>query len=71
MPSILTNLVALLLFLLFAVLPAYYTNKYLLQLIRPTASVLRFLAYIVIILAAAAVYTTIVVVVLIKFVFQP
>lgn len=70
MPPILTNLFGLLLFLLFAVLPAYYTNKYLLKLIRPQESAARFFAHIIIILAAAVVYTSIVIFVLMKFVFD-
>lgn len=70
MPSILVNISGLLLFLVFAVLPAWYTNKYLLQLIRPKESTARFLAHIIISLAAAVVYTGIVVFVLVKFVFD-
>lgn len=71
MPPILTNIFGLLLFVVFAILPAYYTNKYLLQLIRPKESMSRFLAHIIITLAAALLYTTIVVVVLIKFILHP
>lgn len=71
MPPILTNTFGLLLFLVFAVLPAYYTNQYLLKLIRPKESVLRFLAHIIVVLAAAMLYTSIVIIVLIKFVFKP
>ena len=70
MPPILTNTFGLLLFLLFAVLPAYYTNKYLLKLIRPRESAARFFAHIIIVLAAAVVYTSVVIVVLVKFVFK-
>jgi hypothetical protein len=70
MPPILTNIFGLLLFLLFAVLPAYYTNKYLLKLIRPRESVARFFAHIIIILAVAMVYTGVVIFVLVKFVFE-
>lgn len=70
MPPILTNTFGLLLFLLFAVLPAYYTNKYLLKLIRPRESVARFFAHLIIILAVALVYTSIVIFVLVKFVFD-
>lgn len=70
MPPILTNIFGLLLFLLFAVLPAYYTNKYLLKLIRPRESVVRFFAHVIIILAAAVVYTSVVIFVLVKFVFE-
>ncbi|WP_315820687.1 hypothetical protein [Paraflavitalea speifideaquila] len=69
MHPILTNLFGLLLFLVFAVLPAWYTNKYLLQLIRPKESVARLLAHIIICLAAAVLYTSIVIIVLVKFVF--
>jgi hypothetical protein len=68
---IMTNLVAIILLLIFAVLPAYYTNKFLLQLIRPKESLGRLLAHIIIILAAAIVYTSIAVLVLVKFVLIP
>lgn len=71
MPPILTNIFGLLLFLLFAVLPAYYTNQYLLKLIRPKESAARFLAHIIITLAAAVLYTSLVIIVLVKFVLQP
>jgi hypothetical protein len=70
MSPILTNISGLLLFLVFAVLPAYYTNKYLLQLIRPKESTPRLLAHIIISLAAAVVYVSIVVIVLVRFVFD-
>ena len=70
MSHTLTNIFGLLLFLVFAVLPAYYTNKYLLQLIRPKESLARMLAYIIILLAAAMLYAGIVVFVLAKFLFD-
>lgn len=70
MPPILTNIFGLLLFLVFAVLPAYYTNQYLLKLIRPKESVARLLAHIIITLAAAVLYTSIVIIILVKFVFE-
>ena len=71
MSPILTNGFAILLFLVFAVLPAYYTNKYLLKLIRPKESLARGIAHIIILLAAGVVYTTLVIVILIKFVLEP
>ena len=70
MPPILTNIFGLLLFLVFAVLPAYYTNKYLLQLIRPKESAARFFAHIIITLAAGLLYTSLVIIVLVKFVLK-
>jgi hypothetical protein len=70
MPTILTNIFGLLLFLVFAVLPAWYTNKYLLKLIRPKESFARMLAHIIILLAAAMLYTGVVVFILVKFVFD-
>lgn len=70
MPPMLTNAFGLLLFVVFAVLPAYFTNKYLLRLIRPKESIARFLAHIIISLAAAVVYTSVVVIVLVKFMFD-
>lgn len=66
-----TNLVAIILLLIFAVLPAYYTNKFLIQFIRPKESLWRLLAHITIILAVAIVYTAIAVLVLVKFVLTP
>jgi hypothetical protein len=71
MSPILTNGFAILLFLVFAVLPAYYTNKYLLKLIRPKESLARGIAHIIILLAAGVVYTSLVVVILVKFVLEP
>jgi len=71
MSPILTNGFAILLFLVFAVLPAYYTNKYLLKLIRPKESLARGIAHIIILLAAGVVYTALVVVILVKFVLEP
>ena len=71
MSPILVNGMAILLFLAFAVVPAYYTNKYLLKLIRPRESFARAIAHIIITLAAGVVYTAVVVLILIKFVFEP
>lgn len=71
MSPTLVNSMAILLFLIFAVLPAYYTNKYLLKLIRPRESLVRAIAHIIIILAAGVVYTALVVLILVRFVFEP
>jgi hypothetical protein len=71
MSPILVNGMAILLFLVFAVLPAYYTNKYLLKLIRPRESLARGIAFIIILLAAAIVYTALVILILTRFVFEP
>jgi hypothetical protein len=51
------NLRFLLFFLLFAVLPAYFFNKLLLQWIEPRRSFLRLVAYILSAALAALVYT--------------
>jgi len=42
--------------LVVAGIPAYFINRYLLQLVRPKESVYRFMAYLVIILATAFLY---------------
>ncbi|MDF2187545.1 hypothetical protein [Paraflavitalea sp. CAU 1676] len=69
MPPILTNLFGLLLFALFAVLPAWYTNRYLLKVVRPKESLWRFVAYLIILAAVAVVYTTVVVWLLLRTIF--
>jgi hypothetical protein len=71
MSPTLLNGFAILLFLVFAVLPAYYTNRFLLKLVRPKESMMRALAHIIILLATAILYTSIVVIILVKFVLVP
>lgn len=56
------------LFLLVAVLPAYYTNRYLMKLVQPRRSFLRFILFLVIILGAAFLYTFAICWVLVKFI---
>ncbi len=71
MSPIVLNGFAIILFLVFAVLPAYYTNQFLLKLVRPKESLVRALAHIIILLAAAVLYTSVVVIILVKFVLVP
>lgn len=63
------NIIGWILFLIFAVIPAYFINRFLLKLIRPKESWWRLLAHIVIILAAAIVYSSLIVLILVKFLF--
>ena len=66
-PTVLNGF-AILLFIVFAVLPAYYTNRFLLKMVRPKESFARAVAHIIILLAAAVLYTSLIVVILVKFV---
>ncbi|AXY77567.1 hypothetical protein D3H65_27865 [Paraflavitalea soli] len=70
LPNIFLNPFLLVTWVLLGVLPAYYLNKYLLKLVRPKESVLRFLAYLIIVIAFTLLYTSIVIFVLSKTVFS-
>jgi hypothetical protein len=63
------NPIGLLLFIVFVGLPAYYINRYVVQVTRPRESPARMAAYFIIILAAAFVITALVCIILIQFVY--
>jgi len=56
------------LFLLVAVIPAYYMNRYLIKLVQPRQSFLRFVLFLAAILGAAFLYTFAISWVLVKFI---
>jgi hypothetical protein len=70
MPAIFYNPFLLVTWAVLGILPGYYLNKYLLRLVRPKESVLRFLAYVIIVMAFTLLYTTIMIFVLTKTAFR-
>jgi hypothetical protein len=69
LPYIFSNPLLIVLWIVLGVLPAYYLNKRLLKLTRPTESIVRALAHIIIVIAFTLLYTSIMIFVLAKTVF--
>lgn len=70
MPAILNNPFLLVTWVVLAVVPAIYLNKYLLKLVRPKESVGRLLAYLIILMAFTLLYTTVMIFLLKSTVFK-
>jgi len=61
----------ILFWILVAVIPAYFINKWLLKIIRPRESFPKFFLYLLVNLAIAFLYTWLVVFILLKFIWHP